>query len=145
LTAVPVATGADADGNLIPDAYESLFLVGGDGLATSDLDQDGFSDLQEYLDGTDPDNKSSYGAGDPVDMSPPIVTLDVGEDPASSQLVIDWPVSYIDHFKFTIEYTDSLTGAPFAEDQELPEGDLSSSLDCSVGSNRFFRVKMSIR
>lgn len=137
LTAVPTASGSDADGNLIPDDYEEMFLVGSGGLATSDLDGDGYSDLQEYLDGTDPNNGASYGVSI-VDLSPPIIWMQAGN------LSIDWPANYADHFVFTVEYTEDLPGTPFADDQELPKGALDASLDLSA-SQRFFRVKMRLR
>ncbi|MEA2068195.1 MAG: hypothetical protein U9P12_03240, partial [Verrucomicrobiota bacterium] len=137
LTAVPVASGTDADGNLIPDDYEEMFLAGSGGLATSDLDGDGFSDLQEYLDGTDPDNVTSYGST-PVDFSAPFIWLD------ASDLSIGWPAAYADAFVFTVEYTGDLAGTPFAEDQELPGGALDATLDLSA-DQRFYRVKMRLR
>jgi len=137
LTAVPTASGADADGNLIPDEYEAMFLVGSGGLATSDLDGDGFSDLQEYLDQTDPNSTASYGST-PVDLSPPIIAMD------SSDLSIGWPAAYAEAFVFMIEFTEDLPGTPFAMDQELPRGDLDTPLDLSA-DQRFFRVKMRLR
>lgn len=137
LTAVPTASGADADGNLLPDEYESMFLVGSGGLATSDLDGDGFSDLQEYLDQTDPNSTASYGST-PVDLSPPVIAMD------SDDLSIAWPAAYASDFVFTVEYTEDLPGTPFAEDQELPIGDLDTTLDLSA-DQRFFRVKMHLR
>lgn len=137
LTAVPVASGTDADGNLIPDDYEALFLAGSGGLATSDLDGDGYSDLQEYLDQTDPDNVASHGAI-PVDLSPPFIWIQ------SSDLSIDWPPAYADAFVFTVELTGDLAGTPFAEDQELPSGALDATLDLSA-DQRFYRVKMRLR
>jgi len=137
LVAVPTASGSDADGNLIPDDYEQMFLVGSGGSATSDLDGDGFSDLQEYLDGTDPASNGSHGAT-PVDFSAPTITLD------ASDLSIDWPASYASEFIFVVEYTEDLPGTPFATEQELPQGDLDAVLDRSA-AQRFYRVKMQLR
>ncbi len=137
LTAVPTASGSDADGNLLPDDYESMFLVGSGGLATSDLDYDGYSDLQEYLDGTDPNNDASYGSAI-VDLSPPFIWIQ------ADTLFIDWPINYADAFVFTIEYTEDLPGTPFATDQELPKDSLDAALDLSA-TQRFYRVKMRLR
>ena len=138
LTAVPTASGSDENGNLIPDDYESIFLVGSGGLATSDLDGDGYSDLQEYLDQTDPDNAASFGGSGPVDLSPPFIWIQ------SSDLSIDWPSAYADAFVFTVEYTGDLAGTPFAQEQELPRGNLDTTLDLSA-DQRFYRVKMRLR
>jgi hypothetical protein len=137
LTAVPTASGSDANGNLIPDDYEALFLAESGGTATSDLDGDGFSDLQEYLDGTDPASNGSHGLA-PVDFSAPILTLD------ASDLSIGWPAAYASEFVFTVEYTEDLPGSPFAAEQELPRGDLNTVLDQSA-NHRFYRVKMQLR
>jgi hypothetical protein len=138
LTAVPTASGADEDGNLIPDDYEEIFLVGSGGQALSDLDNDGFSDLQEYLDGTDPNNSASFSGGGPVELSPPFIWIQ------GTLLSIDWPVVYTDAFVFTIEYTEDLTGTAFAPDQELPSGALDATLDLSAEQN-FYRVNMRLR
>jgi len=143
LTAVPVASGTDADGNLIPDDYEELFLFDSDGAATSDLDGDGFSDLQEYLDETDPDDSTSYGLV-VADMSPPVIALEYQSE-AVANLSIDWPSGYAEDFVFTIEYTGNLIETAFSEDQVLAIGDLDGVVDCSSGSNSFYRVRMRIR
>ena len=137
LTALPSASGNDADGNLLPDDYEAMFLVGSGGSATSDLDGDGFGDLQEYLDGTDPSDASSHGSAS-VDLGPPAIQINGGE------LAIDWPAAYAASFVFTIEYTGDLAGTPFATEEELPEGQLDATLDQSE-NQRFYRVKMRLR
>jgi hypothetical protein len=137
LTAVPTATGIDADGNLLPDAYEEMFLVGSGGLATSDLDGDGWSDLQEYLDETDPDDATLHGVVI-ADLSPPVISLD------SSDLLIDWPEAYAADFIFTVEYTEALNSDPFVADQELPIGDLGVTLDLAAGKS-FYRVMIRLR
>ena len=140
LTAVPTATGADANGNLIPDDYENIFLVGSGGSPTSDLDGDEYSDLQEYLDGTDPNNASSHGTEGGLDMSPPIVELNID----ASDLTIDWPAKYASDFVFVIQYTDEL-GEEFIDEQELARGDLSASIDSTKSDARFYRVIMRTR
>ncbi len=140
LTAVPAASGTDANGNLIPDDYENLFLVGSGGSATDDLDNDGYSDLQEYLDGTDPDDAASHGTGGGIDLSPPLVVLNID----ASNLIIDWPAEYADDFVFVIQYTDEL-GEAFVDEQELARGDLSAIIDPTQSNARFYRVIMRVR
>lgn len=137
LTAVPTASGTDADGNLLPDDYEEMFLVGSGGSATSDLDGDGRSDLQEYLDGTDPNSAASFGSTI-ADLSPPVIWVQAGS------LSIDWPAAYADAFVFTVEYTEDLPGTPFATDQELPEDVLDAVLNLSA-EHSFYRVQMRLR
>ncbi len=144
LTAVPTASGTDADGNLLPDDYEELFLVGSGGLATSDLDGDGFSDLQEYLEQTDPNDILNYPGVDPVDFSAPLVQIStpmVGQ----AQLDIDWPAAYADEFVFTVMQSTNLTDTAFAEDVELTSGSLSESMDTTGNNAAFYQVEMKLR
>jgi len=50
-----IAPGADTDGDNIPDAFEYQFAGNLMTMnSTTDLDRDGFTDLEEYLAGTDP-------------------------------------------------------------------------------------------
>ena len=52
-----IAPGADSDGDGIADAFEYQFAGNlGTMNAVSDFDRDGFTDLEEYLAGTDPTN-----------------------------------------------------------------------------------------
>ncbi|MCF7816606.1 MAG: hypothetical protein K9M54_01890 [Kiritimatiellales bacterium] len=144
LTAVPVASGSDANGNLIPDDYEGLFLVGSGGLATSDLDGDGYSDLQEYLEQSDPANAPDLPGVPVADLSPPIILISTPV-PGQAQLDIDWPASYADAFVFTVVQTTNLSTSAFAGSMELPRGALSESMDMSSGNAGFYRVQMRLR
>jgi heme/copper-type cytochrome/quinol oxidase subunit 2 len=62
---VTVVVGKDFDGDGMPDAWELDHdldpLRGSD--ATEDLDKDGLSNLQEFVNGTDPNNDDSDGDG----------------------------------------------------------------------------------
>lgn len=75
LYALPEASPTDSNGNLLPDAWEYVFF--GDLLGTpfADSDGDGFSDLQESFDGTDPDDPHSH-SGTAADLSPPLLALE---------------------------------------------------------------------
>ena len=143
LTAVPTATGTDTDGNLLPDDYEAMFLAGSGGSATNDLDGDGYSDLQEYLDETDPANATSHGTT-AESMDPPTVQLTaVSEN--TYDFTIDWPAAYAADFVFLVEYTDDLIDTPFVQTLEITEGSLSTSIDTTSATIRFYRAKMHLR
>jgi hypothetical protein len=144
VTAVPTASGHDLDGNLLPDAFEDLLLGGGGGFANEDSDGDGFSDLQEYLEQTDPSDDLDFPAVAVADMSPPWVYIST---PAVDQvrLDIDWPAAYVDPFIFTIMHTTNLPSAGFMESYELPKGSLSESVDASADDAAFYRVQMQLR
>jgi hypothetical protein len=143
LTAVPTATGSDADGNLLPDDYEAIFLADSNGTATNDMDGDGFSDLQEYLDQTDPANSASHGTT-PVSMEPPVVSL-TSQSGSTFSFQVDWPAAYASDFVFVLEYSDELGETPFVSQQALPQGSLSTTIDGNGIKLRFYRAKMQLR
>ncbi|MBN2161593.1 MAG: chitobiase/beta-hexosaminidase C-terminal domain-containing protein [Pontiellaceae bacterium] len=144
LTALPVASGSDVDGNLLPDDYESMFLTGGNGVASSDSDGDGYSDLQEYLEQTDPNDAGDMPAVAIADLSPP--TVHIGSLSASTaQVDIDWPEAYADAFIFTLVSSSDLVNGTFEEDIELPEGSLSGEVDISAEDVGYYRVQMQLR
>jgi len=50
----------DSAGDGLPDMYEVLFLGGLDSNPEGDLDEDGFTNWEEYINGTRPDNSTDY-------------------------------------------------------------------------------------
>lgn len=93
---LPVASSSDNNQNLIPDQVEELYPVG---LNTfGDSDADGYTDLQETLDGTDPTNPAKHQSGPPVDLSPPVISI---SESGGSTFSL--------HFDFPADYADSLT------------------------------------
>lgn len=144
LTAVATTSPGDANSNLIPDDYENLFLAGGGGSATNDLDGDGFCDLQEYLDETDPASAASFGSSGPVDLSPPLIDLAMtaGSD---AEITVNWPAGYASPFVFTIEYCDDLTEGGFLTQEEIPYGQLKKTVDGEGRTVQFYRVRMRLR
>lgn len=48
------SSGGDSDGDGMPDDWEILYFGNLDRDGTGDFDGDGISDLDEYLNGTDP-------------------------------------------------------------------------------------------
>lgn len=108
LIAIPAPTLADTDGDLLPDDWECLFLGGLGDDSMGDLDGDGKSNLQEYLDGTDAKDGSS-GAPLAVNLAPPVITL---EDLGNGQLKLVWefPAGYAGFFQFLVQTTTELEG-----------------------------------
>ncbi len=141
LTAFVFATAGDTDGNLLPDEWELIALGGQGGSFTNDSDGDGFSDLQEYLDGTDPADPGSSSSS-VADLSSPGVALEIS---GTNVIVIwDWPAEYADRFNFTLQTTESL-GTNFVDDVTVSgELSVSSALGTSVTS-AFHRVGISLR
>ncbi|MDB6070619.1 MAG: hypothetical protein JWL81_1790 [Verrucomicrobiales bacterium] len=102
---IPVPFSPDADNNLLPDAWDSFFFAGG-GEPMADSDGDGFSNLQELLDGTDPQSASSKGT-QAAKLDPPVIAIDVvpGEDVF---LEWDYPAGYKDKIVFHIQSSPDL-------------------------------------
>jgi hypothetical protein len=59
VTSAPAALLIDSDGDGLPDSWELAHFGNLNQTATGDFDGDGVSNLQEYLDGTDPANANS--------------------------------------------------------------------------------------
>ena len=144
LIAVPTSSGTDADGNLLPDAFELNILGGGGSPSHLDSDGDGFSDLQEYLEGTDPSDFHHLPLVAVEDLSPPNILIST-IPPNQVRLDIDWSVVYAESFIFTIVQTTNLSTTGFTEGFVLPQGVLSKNLDPSENAAEFYRVQMQLR
>lgn len=143
VTAIPTASGTDADGNLLPDAFELNILGSSGNPAYHDSDGDGYSDLQEYLEQTDPMDEFDSPAVPVEDMSPPEILI---SSSGANQVTVDvdWPAVYASPFIFTVIHTEDLTGG-FTNSFEMTKGFLSETLDTTAYSNEFFRVNMQLR
>jgi len=110
LFAPPQFASEDLDGDLLPDALELALFGGLSSNGFGDFDGDGFSNLQEIFDGTDPNNKSSGGA-QIVNFTLPAVQLQVAPA-AQIKLQFQWPASYADKVQFGVVGAPNL-GTPF--------------------------------
>jgi hypothetical protein len=100
LVSLPVAGTADANQNLIPDDLEDFYAGTIDPFG--DSDNDGYTDLQETVDGTDPFDINAFSAGAaPVDLSPPVIAID--ESGATNfTFSFEFPADYADSFAFRL-------------------------------------------
>jgi hypothetical protein len=111
LAAIPARSDGDADGNLLIDSWENLLLgmLGGDPFA--DDDGDGYSNLQEMFEGTDPHD----GLGIPVG---PIAALNLPslkiEPAGGGGVTVEWfwPEAYLGKVQFQILSTIDLNIDP---------------------------------
>ncbi len=147
LTAIPVATGLDRDGDLLPDSWEMLaygtLVNDGDG----DADSDGYMALQEYLEGTDPEDASSFPGVAIADLSLPEVTIS-RDASGGAEISWLWPSRYQGEFDFVVESSSDLVGGSFADTGAAITSlaDLMS-LDVAppLANFRHFRVRMGLR
>ncbi len=112
LSSIPVASDSDSDGNLLVDTWEKQFFGGlGSANPFADTDGDGYSNLQEMLDGSDPRDYYGRPSGPPVAFGPPVLNLVT----LGSQVEIhfQWPAAYISFFNFGVQETPDLS-TPFA-------------------------------
>ena len=112
LAAVPIATDQDTDGNLLIDSWEDRFFghLGVDPFA--DSDGDGYSNLQEMLDGSDPSDFYGRPATAPVIFTKPVLTFQgMG---SQIELLFQWPAAYVGRFNFGVRHSPAL-GVPFSD------------------------------
>ncbi|MBK8001601.1 MAG: hypothetical protein IPK15_23585 [Verrucomicrobia bacterium] len=144
LDAVPMPSPGDADGNLLADSWENLFLgeMGAD--AFGDFDGDGYSNLQEMLDGTAPDDRLGTPGGTAYSLSPPVVEL----IPAAGQwrFVFSWPGGLMSRFRFGLEESDEAAG-PFLESAGTTTISLGGDqheirISPTASVNKFYRLTL---
>jgi hypothetical protein len=142
VTHLPVPVAEDKDGNLLPDAWDCFFFAGG-GEPLGDSDGDGFSNLQELLDGTDPQVAQSKGT-EAVDLGPPAIEPGVinGDD---LKLAWEYPAAYAGMVKFTIQCSDGVNEwEDLMEVPASPGGQFEVSLPLPPDPSKFYRAVMSL-
>jgi hypothetical protein len=105
---ITVASDPDADGNLLVDSWERAFQLNN---PWADADGDGYQNIQEMFDGSDP--RDSFGiptAGIGAFAAP---TLTIVPDGAVIRLRFNWPAAYVSKVLFQVKSTPAL-GLPFA-------------------------------
>lgn len=146
LNAVPARSDGDADGNLLVDSWENLMLGRSGGDPFGDTDGDGYSDLQEMLDGTDPRDRLGQPGGWPVSLAIP--ALAIAPDPGGSlTLEWTWPDAYLSRVQFVVVATSDLAVAPTTEPLVPTHlGDDRHRLTIpNHGGIRFFKIGLQLK
>lgn len=113
LISLPVPAASDADQNAMDDAWE-LFFFNTTGIDPfGDADGDGYTNLQEFLAGSDPLSAASTPAQSPWPVGPPVVQL-VRIAPDLLEARIQFPTAYSGQLGFRLQVNDRLD-TPFTE------------------------------
>jgi hypothetical protein len=142
VSAFPAVSSTDANGNLLSDAWECLYLVSN---PNGDDDHDGANNLKEFLDGTDPHNALSVGGDD--DATPPVVNIEPAQG-NQVKLSWHWPPYYASKMKFDLVSSDAV-GLNFALEnstvQDLGGGNFQIVVPNPGTPTKFFRLQMSLK
>ncbi|HPY31708.1 MAG TPA: thrombospondin type 3 repeat-containing protein [Verrucomicrobiota bacterium] len=111
LTSIPLASDADQDGNLLVDSWEKLFF-GDRQDPFGDWDGDGYTNLQEMFEQSDPNDPLGLPAVPVAALGPP--AMELIPDGAQIRLRFQWPAQYLNRVQFGVKSSADL-GAPFDE------------------------------
>ncbi len=147
LAAIPARSDGDSDGNLLIDSWEKALLgmLGSDPFG--DADADGYSNLQEMFEGTDPHDGLGVPTGPIAMLSLPV--LDIEASPAGDVLLEwNWPQAYMNKVTFQLLATPDLN-QPSALQPIVPVhvgGDRFNILVPSPGTGaHFFTIRLQLR
>lgn len=142
VVAFPPLAGLDSDGDLLTDEYETAYPAAADD-PYGDADGDGYSNLQEMLDETDPGDPDSHGEA-PALAEPPQVAIAHLPD-GQMRVSWDWPTVYIERFIFVVETTEALA-AEFAPLREMARGADHADIVLTLGPGaEFYRLRLRLR
>ena len=139
---VPEPSPIDLNGNLLSDEWESLFGVSN---PFGDDDGDGYSNLQEMFEGTDPRDGLNKPAVPIALLSPPAITAELMGG-GMLKLSWDWPEPYASKVHFKVLSSPAL-GALFTDLGLMPTkvgGHFELVLPGSSVGARFFSVLLTL-
>ena len=147
LAAIPARSDGDADGNLLIDSWEKQFLgmLGSDPFG--DFDDDGYSNLQEMFDGTDPRDGQGVPAGPIAALNLPVLIIQTSAE-GHVTLAWNWPEAYMNKVEFQILSTPALDVA--ATPRALSPIHLGGGIFSAVIPNpgtpaHFFKIVLQLR
>jgi hypothetical protein len=145
LVSLPVMSSGDANDNLIADDLEDLYP---DTLSPfEDSDMDGFTDLQEALEGTNPFDSSDFPPGSPVSLLPPVI--DVGEFSTTTfDFTFTYPAAFANDIGFRLFSGTSLNSIATDEVVEavhLGSGNFQLIINRPFTYPVFYRFKLFLK
>ncbi len=147
LTKLPSTGPADLNNNLLGDDWENLFPGAGDEGPFGDSDNDGFSDFQEYLEGSDPIDPASVPPGSPVALAIPTLHISPAPVPGQFQIAFQFPAAFAGKIAFHVQQAGDLSG--FAdtglEVPHLGSGQYQVTLHPGAAQANFWRIRLSLK
>jgi len=99
---------------LLIDAWEKQFLGGLGGDPFGDSDGDGYSDLQEMFEGTDPLDGLGFPAAAMAKMALPLLIIETSPG-GEVKLEWEWPEAYADQVEVLVWSTSDLNQPPMLQ------------------------------
>jgi hypothetical protein len=152
LVSLPRTTPQDTDGNLMDDRWELLFFgaVGIDPYA--DPDSDGYNNLSEFINGTDPKVQPQVDKGDEAPVPPAPVNWPTPlrierQSNGDFWVILPMSQSQAGQFKWTVEISDDLQS--FSSNSSIVESNGSTEqvfvIPAESFSKAFFRLKAELK
>ncbi|MBI5384442.1 MAG: hypothetical protein HZA90_07110 [Verrucomicrobia bacterium] len=126
LAAVPIATDQDSDASLLIDSWERKFFGDLGQNAFVDSDGDGYRNLQEMWEGSDPRDVLGIPSVPAASLSRPV--LEIVPDGALIRLRFNWPSAYLSKIQFRVRSSSTVNAA---------YTDLGTATPAVIGTDRW--------
>lgn len=149
VVSIPAVPLVDANGNLLPDDWERLFLGGLADGPFADTDKDGYSDVQEMQEGSDPTDPANAPVTAPLALAEP--ELEIALSP-SGEVQVLWKHAPAFGRSAGPAWQFALLGAPtlegpftlLASRPAEPDGEVQLALPAPSDAVRFFRLQLQL-
>ena len=142
----PTPSASDKNGNLLDDTWQAFFFPQSGSISPfADQDGDVYSNLQEFLEKTDPTLSSSRPSSTKLPLAPP--SLEIAIENGSIELTTDYPTEFSDQIQFSLQTSESLTYFAPSTITAIPEG-LSTyriTMPKPAAEKRFYRFIMGLK
>jgi hypothetical protein len=145
LTATPVASDPDTDGNLLIDTWEEAFFGDTGNGAFVDSDGDGYQDMQEMLEGTDPGDALNIPTVPAVTLGP-VQMRAIRLSPTQVGLKWNWPSSYASAVTFGLRRTTDLSSGfvNVAATPVIVGDEYTVTVNLNAFSKAFYRLTLQL-